>query len=352
MKIRDLETPALVVMEKTMERNLDRMLSMLEGKHPRLRPHYKTHKSPYIAALQIAKGAKGITCSKLSEAEDLANYGIKDILIANQVVQPSKIAKMAHLAGRCHLTVCVDDADNLKAISDAACLAGTNLNVYVELEMGMNRCGVNDFESFCELAWLANSLPGVTYGGIQAYAGNLAHEYDRAYREKTTLGNEARLKELIAFLESRGIKSENVSGGSTGTSYLKAEDTVYTELQAGSFMFMDRAYRPMEVGFENALFVAATVISAGKGRFVIDAGIKSISPDQGPPQVLGWDYDDVSLSEEHTSFYGEHNFKVGDTVMVIPGHCCATVNLYDELYYSDGEEITACRPIVSRGKAQ
>lgn len=352
MKIHSLETPALVVDRPAMERNLGRMMEMLRGKAPMLRPHYKTHKTPYISALQISAGAKGITCSKLSEAVDLAEYGIKDILIANQIVQPCKISRMAQLAKVCRLTVCVDDPENIRAISRSAAAADAVINCYVELDMGMKRCGVGDFESFYRLAALLEELPGVEYAGIQAYAGNLAHEYDRPRREGETRDNEERLRQLIAYLEQRGIKSCEVSGGSTGTAYLKAEDTVYTEIQAGSFMFMDRSYGKMQLGFENALYVAATVISKGQDRFVIDAGVKSLSPDQGPPCIKGHEYVDISLSEEHTSFYGPHNYQIGDTVMVIPGHCCATVNLYDAMYLSENGEITGMLPIVSRGKAQ
>ncbi len=352
MKIRDLDTPALIVQQDKMQQNLSRMMMLLAGKKPKLRPHYKTHKSPHIAAMQIAAGAKGITCSKLSEAEDLAAYGIHDILIANQVVQPQKIARLAYLAGRCHLTVCVDDMDNIRALSHAATLAGTTIHCYIELELGMRRCGVDDFEQFYHLAQTIDGMPGLTYDGIQAYAGNLSHEYDKNLREVTTSENEQRLRELIAYLEARGVHSREVSGGSTGTAYLKAGSKVYTELQAGSFMFMDCAYDRMHVGFENALFAVCTVISAGPNRFVIDAGVKSLSPDQDLPKVVGFEADAVSLSEEHTSFYGKHDFKVGDTVLVIPGHCCATVNLYDHLYFVRGEEIIQKRAVVSRGKAQ
>lgn len=352
MKIRDLETPALIVMQDKMEANLQRMLNMLEGKSLKLRPHYKTHKSTYIASMQIAAGAKGITCSKLSEAEDLAGSGIKDILIANQIVQPSKILRLAFLAKTCRMTVCVDDEENIKALSEAAVVAGSSINCYVELELGMNRCGVSDFSRFYELAALLESLPNVTYGGIQAYAGNMSHEYDREKREKITLQNEEKIRQLLIYLKDRGIESQNVSGGSTGTAYIKAEDSVYTELQAGSFMFMDRSYGKMDLGFENALFVAATVISAGEDRFVIDGGIKSLSPDQGPPCIKGYEYERISLSEEHTSFYGSHDFKIGDMILLVPGHCCATVNLYDQMYFARGDEIISKMPVVSRGKAQ
>lgn len=361
MKVRNLETPALVIDRQEMEKNLQRMNGLLEGTCLKLRPHYKTHKSPVIARMQLENGACGITCSKLSEAEDLANAGIEDILIANQVVQPSKISRLAHLAGRCRLTVCVDQEENIRALSAAAVLAGTQIHCYVELDIGMNRCGVTTFEDFYRLAALLEELPCVSYDGVQAYAGNLAHEYEKEKREAATAANEKRLKELLAYLSERGIESREVSGGSTGTVALKTKSTVYTEIQSGSFIFLDMAYRGMNTVFQNSLFVMATVISAGPDHFVIDAGIKSICPDQGNPGIVGHAYESINLSEEHTVFYGEHSFQVGDMVQVIPGHCCSTVNLFDEMYLvsrtTENEQIQDaviedCLPVVSRGRAR
>ncbi len=352
MKLNQLETPALIVNETAMQANLEKMIAMLKGTPMQLRPHYKTIKSTTLAHRQVAAGAKGITCAKLGEAEDLAQAGIADILIANQVVQPDKIARLARLASRCRLTVCVDNADNVRALSLAAEQAGSTINCYVELDVGMKRCGVSTFEDFYMLAKLLAESPGLRYGGIQAYAGNLAHEYDTEKREGTVQSNEQRLKDLIAYLEERGVKSENVSGGSTGTAYLKAQDTVYTEIQAGSFMFMDVAYGDMGLGFENALFVAGTVISVWPTHFVLDCGVKTISPDQGPPRVVGYEGHAVKLSEEHLSVYGSHTAKLGDMIRVIPGHCCATVNLFDNYCLFKGDEVTGYIPVTSRGKSR
>ena len=352
MKLKDLETPALIIDELVMEENMDHMMAMLEDTRIQLRPHYKTHKSPDLAWLQIEKGAKGITCSKLSEAEDLVKAGIYDILIANQVVQKSKIARLASLAGMCHMTVCVDSEQNIRDLSAAACLAGSVIHCYVELDIGMKRCGVNTFEEFYQLAALLEELPGVSYDGIQAYAGNLAHEYDVDKREAAIEANEERLRQLIAYLDQRGIKNREVSGCSTGSVYMKKYSSVYTELQPGSYIFLDMAYRGMKTAFKNSLYVLATVISAGPDHFVIDAGVKSICPDQGNPGLDGIEFESVSLSEEHTAFYGPHSLKVGDMVRVVPGHCCSTVNLYDEMYLLDGDTVIDRIPVVGRGKAR
>jgi len=352
MKLNQLETPALVIQKPAMERNLAHMIALFDGTAMRLRPHYKTIKSPYLAQIQLAAGAKGITCAKLSEAEDLCDAGVRDVLISNQIVQPAKIEKLAVLASKCDLTVCVDNADNIAALSKAAASYGSFINCYVELDVGMGRCGVSTFEDFYALAKQLTESPGLNYGGIQAYAGNLAHEYDLEKRTRMVRENEDRLRALIAYLREHGIETENVSGGSTGTAFLKARDTVYTEIQAGSFMFMDVAYAGTKVGFENALFVAATVVSAASDRFILDCGVKTVSPDQGPPVVVGYESLPVKMSEEHISVYGAHDLKIGDMVMVIPGHCCATVNLFDWYVLASGDTVVGRTPVVSRGKSR
>lgn len=353
MRIQDLETPALVVDRNVMERNMDRMVELLKGKQPKLRPHYKSHKCPQISRIQMEKGAVGITCSKLSEAEDLAEAGIENILIANQVVQPSKIARMAQLAKRCTLTVCVDNAENIKAISRAAADAESHVHCYVEFNIGMNRCGVETFDEFFTLAKLLEELPGVSYDGIQAYAGNLAHEYDAQKRERETEENEGHLRELIQYLEERDVHTKEVSGASTGTAYLKIDSSVYTELQAGSYIFMDRSYQRLDLNlFEQSLYVMATVISVHYDYFVIDAGVKSLCPDQDMPAIDGFEAAESKINEEHMIFYGPHNFKPGDMVRVIPGHCCSTVNLYDDIYVAEGDRIVGKMKVTSRGKSR
>lgn len=190
---------------------------------------------------------------------------------------------------------------------------------------------------------------------------NLAHEYDREKREVSTSANEKRIADLLAYLAERGIERREVSGGSTGTVMLKTKSSVYTELQCGSFIFLDMAYRGMNTVFRNSLFVMATVVSAAPDHFVIDAGVKSICPDQGNPGLVGHPFEAISLSEEHIAFYGAHSLQVGDMVQVVPGHCCSTVNLFDEMYMVRRPDETSdlrdaavvdCLQVVSRGKAK
>ena len=347
MLLTQLETPVLVADADIIEQNMRKMCGILEGKVLKLRPHYKSHKCAAIAHRQIEMGAVGITCAKLSEAEDLADSGVENILIANQVVDNEKLVKLAALAKKCRLTVCVDDAENAKALSAAAVCAGAAVHVYIEYDIGMKRCGVTDPEKYVELAKLVVSLPGIEYDGIQAYAGNIAHEIPEEERASVTAENAAKLKALIGLLEENGIKVNAVSGGCTGTSVIKAQQGVYTELQAGSYFFMDSTYGKLgNLPFKNSLFLMATVCSKREGLTVLDAGVKSLGVEQDAPLVVKMDgtpveCEKISVDEEHLKIWGPaEDLQRGEMVLIIPGHCCSTVNLHNKIYlFRDGKVV-------------
>ncbi len=353
MKRNDLETPALILDKRIFEANMDKMEKLLEGTPMKLRPHYKSHKCPEIARIQIERGAAGITCAKLGEAEDLAAAGIENILIGNQVVQPAKVKRVGQLAGKCYLIICVDNADNIRELSRAAVEAGTVIHCLVEYEVGMKRCGVDTYGEFLELAKLADSLDGLVFEGVQAYAGHMAHEHSEKVRISETERIENEVRGLKKYLEDNGLKVKEIGGGSTGTVEQKPKDSVYTDIQAGSYIFMDNAYGRLQLGFENALFVLTTVISTKKDRIVTDTGVKSLGMDQGNPVFLGVpEGSEISMSEEHGAVYCEHSYKINDKLLYIPGHCCTTVNMFDEIYVVDGDEVVGCWKVTSRGKAQ
>jgi len=353
MKIKDLETPALILDKKIFEVNMDKMDELLKNTSMRLRPHYKSNKCAEIAKIQIARGASGITCAKLGEAMDLANAGIKNILIANQIVQPSKIKKIAKLAKNSYLIVCVDKIENIVELSLAATEAGSKIHCLVEYEVGMKRCGVDTYESFLELAKVIDKCDGLIFEGIQAYAGHMAHEHSREVRIAETIRIENEISGLKKYVEDNGLIVNEVGGGSTGTVEEKPNDSVYTDMQAGSYIFMDNAYKQLNLRFENALFVLTTVISTKGDRVVTDTGVKSLGMDQGNPIFLGVPEDSpISMSEEHGAVYCKHNFELNDKLLYIPGHCCTTVNVFDEIYVVDGEEVVDCWKVTSRGKAQ
>jgi len=352
MKIHQLDTPALILDRQAFDRNRRTMQKLLEHTSMRLRPHYKSHKCPAIVRKQLEDGAKGITCAKLGEAEDLAECGVEDILIANQIVQPEKMGRLAALAGRCRLTVCVDCAENVLALERAMAAQGQILYCLVEYDIGMRRCGAESHEEVRELARLIAGQPHLRFEGIQAYAGQMSHETDFVLRKETTESIERDLAALKEELESAGLPVKEISGGSTGTVELKSGSSVYTEMQCGSYLFMDRAYRAMHLGFENALFLLTTVISVKDDRFITDGGAKSLGMDQGDPVIVGFENFRLGVNEEHSKIYAtDHGCKLNDKIRYIPGHCCTTINSHDRIYVVDGDEVVDVWTVESRGKA-
>ena len=351
MKINNISTPALIVDKAIFEKNAERMAELLKNSSLSLRPHYKSHKCAAIAHKQIDDGAIGITCAKLDEAIDLADSGIENILIANQITDKQKISRLAHLAGCCRLTVCVDDKDNVCDLERAAALAGSTIYCLIEFEIGMQRCGVATKEEVAALAKHINAnCPHLVFDGIQAYAGHLSHMADDAERLEKTRANAEKIRELISYLEKHGINVRTISGGSTGTSLIKAEEELYTELQAGSYLFMDSTYRALGLPFENSLFILTTVVSVSENLAVVDAGVKSCGVDQGMPLPVGFTVSHIVDSEEHLQLHNPSaKLTVGDKIMLIPAHCCSTVNLHDRIYLTAGDKVVDRFTVSARG---
>ena len=355
MRVEQISTPALVVDLDLMEENQERMRALVERSGARLRPHYKSHKCVELARMQLAAGAKGITCAKLGEARDLVEAGVEDVLIANQITDRAKLAEVAALAGCCRLGIAVDQAENVADLEAAAAAQGSTIHCLVEYEIGMGRCGVATKEALYELARRIDACPHLEFEGIQAYAGHLSHELSAQVRAAEGQKIEDRLREAKDYLEARGLAVREVSGCSTASvSDHAGGDTVYTEFQAGSYLFMDTAYGALaDLGFKNALFVLATVISKAGGRTITDAGRKSVSLDQRDPVFLGYEGYPVKLSEEHsTVLLPEGEKRVGDKLMLIPGHCCTCVNLHDALYLTRDGKVVNKLPVTSRGKSR
>lgn len=349
MKISGLSTPALIVDVNILKANAEKMKALLAGSKLQLRPHYKSHKCAAIAKWQIDCGAIGMTCAKLSEAEDLCDAGIEDILIANQIVDPVKVRRAADLAGNCRLTVCVDSMENVDALARAAANSGNTIHCLVEYDIGMGRCGVMTEEEVLSLAQYIASCDYLTFEGIQAYAGHLSHMEDPELRKVSTAENYQRLRSLIAYLKENGVEVKTVSGGSTGTSTIKAAEGLYTELQAGSYLFMDATYRNLGLPFENSMFLLSTVISQRNGVTILDAGVKTCGMDQGVPALAEGAAEQIAANEEHLQLRGYKGTKtLGEKLRLIPGHCCSTVNLHDKLYLVDGERVVDRLPITAR----
>ncbi len=350
MKISGLSTPSLILDVNILKENMKAMSRILENSSLKLRPHYKSHKCAALAKWQIENDAIGMTCAKLSEAEDLCDIGIDDILIANQVVDPAKVRKLADLANNCRLTVCVDNIENITALSSAAKNCGSTIHCLVEYDIGMERCGVIKKEEVLALARHILSCDNLVFDGLQAYAGHISHIADINIRKQMTADNYDKLKELISYLNENGIKVKTVSGGSSGTAEIKALEGLYTELQAGSYLFMDATYSLLSLPFKNSLFILTTVVSQREGITVVDAGVKTCGTDQGMPVIYNGCASKIVASEEHFQI---HNYTeetaVGEKILLVPAHCCSTVNLYDKIYLVDGDTVVDRISITAKG---
>jgi len=350
MTIHGLSTPALIADVNILKANAEAMRRILENSTLKLRPHYKSHKCAALAAWQVKHGAIGMTCAKLSEAEDLCDAGIDDILIANQITDPAKIRRLADLAGNCRLTICIDDAENIDRLSAAASASGTVVHCLVEYEIGMERCGVTTKDKVLALAKRIAASPHLVFDGIQAYAGHVSHIEDAETRRHMTEENSVKIRTLLSYLARNGVEVHTVSGGSTGTAGIKATEGLYTELQAGIYLFMDAVYRKLSLPFANSLFLLTTIVSRREGLTVVDAGVKTCETDQGMPVPVKGTTEEIASSEEHFQLHGYTGDEiVGEKLLMIPAHCCTTVNLHDKIYLVDGEKVIYRLNVTGRG---
>ena len=329
-----VDTPALVIDLDAMERNLARMAAFARERHLRLRPHAKMHKSAAIARLQMDAGAVGVCVQKVGEAEALAEQGIADIFISNEIVAPAKLARVAALARRIRLAVAVDSALGVDRLAAALKAAGSMLDVFVEIDVGQGRCGVAPTAAGALAQQVVSH--GLRFAGVQAYHGRAQHlrsaaERDAAVRHAATLARTAQ-----ATITAAGIACPLVTGGGTGSFAFEAAAGVLGELQAGSYLFMDRDYAdneptPNAPAFEHALFVKSQVVSRGHSHAVIDAGHKSHAIDSGLPTVRGLDLEFANGGDEHGILRARGGAlpELGATVWLVPGHCDPTVNLHD-----------------------
>lgn len=361
----EIQTPCLILDLDALERNIARMGELARAQGMRHRAHAKMHKSVDVAKLQQSLGgAVGICCQKVSEAEIFARGGLGDILVSNQIRDPAKIERLAGLPRfGARITVCVDDPANVAELSAAAVRQGTTLEIFVEIDCGAGRCGVSTVAEAVEIARAADRAPNLRFAGLQAYQGALQHirrhEDRRAAAERAI----ALTREVVAGLEAAGLKPGIVSGGGTGSHGFESASGVYTELQCGSYAFMDADYgqvldadgRRLDAGeWQNALFLLTGVMShARPGRAVCDAGHKVQSVDSGLPVVFGRaDVTYLECSDEHGTIDDPHDvLKVNDRLRLVPGHCDPTCNLHDWYVGLRGGRVEVVWPVSARGKA-
>jgi 3-hydroxy-D-aspartate aldolase len=361
MTLEEVDTPALVIDLDAFERNLKRLVDRTADSGVRLRPHAKTHKCAVIALKQMELGAVGVCCQKVSEAEALVYGGVKDVLVTNEIVGTTKLRRLMGLAGSARIATCADDPAQIAALDAAAGEAGITLPVYVEVNMGGNRCGVEPGEPALALARQIMDAPHLSFAGLQAYHGSAQHLRSWEERQKAIAGAVEKATLTRDLLARSGIECTNITGAGTGTFEFESRSGVYTELQCGSYIFMDADYGrnldrdgAMTRTFEPSLFVWATVMSRpAEERAIVDAGLKALGMDSGPPTV--WDepaavYDRASDEHGRLVISGATNrLRLGDKVKLVPGHCDPTVNLYDWYVGVRRDRVEAIWPIVARG---
>ncbi|MEA2744642.1 MAG: 3-hydroxy-D-aspartate aldolase [Acetobacteraceae bacterium] len=361
MREEEIDTPALVIDLDAFESNLDTMAALLAPTGVKLRAHAKTHKSPVIAKLQMARGAVGNCVQKVAEAEVLAWGGVPDILVSNEVVGAAKLARLCALSHISRVSVCADDAGQVAAIETAAADAGIRMTVLVEIDVGAGRCGVQPGPDAVALATRIASSKHLIFGGLQAYHGSAQHKRTPAERRTLIGGAVDASRRTVEQLRQQGLDCAIVGGAGTGTFEIESKSGVYTEMQAGSYVFMDADYaRNMnEAGapvstFKHALFVLSSVMSQSQpGVAVLDAGHKAVAVDSGLPTV--WQRPDIrytSASDEHGKLqYGSETAapRLGEKLRLVPGHCDPTVDRFDWYVGVRNGRVECLWPVAARG---
>ena len=363
-----LATPDLVLDLDAFERNLARMAEHCKTAGLALRPHAKTHKSRTVAKAQIAAGALGICCAKLGEAEAMARKdqegGIESILITSPVVTAQGIERLMALNGQISdLMVVIDNPLNAEALAAAAAEAGRTLKVLIDLDVGLHRTGIRPGDDALELAELIAATGTLDLKGLQAYAGHLMHIHDFAERREKSLAGMSMLGEMRDALKQKGLPCEILSGGGTGTYNIDPEANLLTELQGGSYIFMDKQYNDVAQGngatfpFETSLSVQMSVVSANtKNLATTDAGFKSFATDADPPVLLSGAPEGAGYF-----FFGDEQggillpdgakLEIGSILTAMTPHCDPTVNLYDAYHVVRGDTLVDIWPIEARGRS-
>jgi D-serine deaminase-like pyridoxal phosphate-dependent protein len=375
-----LPTPSLVCDVDVLIANIARMAERARAAGVALRPHAKTHKSAFVAGLQLDHGAAGISCAKVAEAEALVARLAADgrdrcaVLLTSPPCGPAAAARVVSLSGACDLMVAVDHPDGVDELAVAVTaadgvagvdgvdgVAGGSLAVLCDVDLGMGRTGVTGPDGARAVARAIASAPGLRFAGVQAYGGHLQHIHGRDERSAATAEAMERLTVVIDALEADGHRVALRTGGGTGTAVLDMGSGVLNELQVGSYVFMDREYRDAlgddpEGGFGHSLTVATTVVSVNQPSFVtVDAGLKSMATEAGPPTVVGPDTD-VSYH-----FFGDEHglvtrgagrpFTRGERLDLVPPHCDPTVDRYDVLWLVRGDTVVGVTAVDARGCA-
>jgi 3-hydroxy-D-aspartate aldolase len=359
-----LNTPVLVIDRDALERNIAAMAAFAHKHGRALRPHAKTHKCLEIARMQLEAGAVGVCCAKLGEAEALADGGISNVLITSPVVTPQAMSRLAALHGRiAELAVVADNAENVAALSMFVEGASKPLKVVVDIDPGIRRTGVPSAAAAVQLAQQIAKDQSLQFAGVQFYCGVQQHIEGYPDRRAAIEDRTAYLRTVLEALRGAGLPPGVVTGGGTGTHQIDASLGVLTELQVGSYVFMDRQYNDCDLRgdgaspFETSLFVDARVISANHASMAtIDAGFKALSTDGGLPTIVDGAPASamfVFMGDEHGALIApDHPFSIGDLVTLAVPHCDPTVNLYDAYHVVRDGTLIDIWPVAARGRSR
>lgn len=345
-----LTTPALVLDLPAVRQNIA-LMAARTANGAGLRPHAKSHKSAEIARLQIEAGAIGVTTATAWEAVALAQAGIDEILVANEVVGNEKIRCLVKAAQNSRITVAVDNMRNVEALSMATCEAGSKLGILIDIDIGLGRCGARTEAEALQLARHVEHVPGLQLRGVMGYEGHCALEPNRAVRSQKVQEAMERLLSVADTIKRAGLPVEIVSAGGTGTYDLTGNISGVTELQAGSYVLMDAARREMLPDFAIGLTVLASVVSRHQTTLVLDCGKKTIGIDFALPRIMGWEASAQYVAEEHAIFAVDVDcpLDVGDRVELMVGYCPTTINLHDVYHVVENGRVIAIWPVLARG---
>lgn len=347
----ELVTPALVLDIDAAQRNIDHMAGELKRiGGAAIRPHYKTHKSPDLARRQVEAGAGGLSMATVWEAAILAAAGLDDLFVVNTVAHPVKIQVLAELARDHRVLVAVDEADNATAPSAAAATVGATLGAMVEVDTGMDRCGVDDAAACLALARRVMDLPGLRFAGITGYEGHCSLTRDDELRHQRQHQAMTFFTGVADELESAGIPCPIRSAGGIATRKWTAAFAGITEIQAGTYVVMDNFHGVMVPGFEHSLTIQATVISRQSGKVIVDVGNKSVA-DPADVTIVDHNHPVLRFDEEHGIFGAADGsrLRVGDRVALVPGYSPTTANWYDAYHVVRDDVVMDIWPIIPRG---
>ncbi|MGH7599698.1 MAG: D-TA family PLP-dependent enzyme [bacterium] len=365
MKLTDLDTPAVLIDLDKLEQNIQRMANFAKAQRINLRPHIKTHKIPQIAFMQLRAGAVGITCQKLGEAEVMADAGIDDILITYNIVGEHKLRRLAQLKRLADVCTVVDSEEVIAPLAAHMQQEGFQHEVMIEVNTGLNRCGVLPGEPVLGLVQRLHQYSSLKLRGIFTHEGHAYNFPNLEERERVVMKAADDMKRTAQLLREHGFSCETISVGSTPSAMIIGKAEGITELRPGNYVFYDRVQLKLGSCTEDqiAASVLATVISRpAPDRAIIDAGNKTMCTDNAADfdKTIGIVVDHPKLtfnysSEEHgriTSTIGKMDLKVGDRVRLIPNHACGMMNMHDEVCGIRGETVEAVWKVAARGRVR